>query len=234
MEYVEWHKLKWLQSDLKVLSAVDVEKLKSSLIHNDFAMPFHVWKDKKVIWILDGHHRQKVMIELENDGIVIPEKLPAVFVRCSNRSEAMKLVLVYSAVYANVNSDSLLRYLQDNELDFKELIDELSLPLIDSQQFLVNFIDRPSDFLNSLVDGMRVQGSDDGDESNGEMVGSNRGIEEFGLIKVKFLCSIIEHQEVMRVLGRARIKWDMDNSFRVMAKMFAEFKYSTKKRRNKS
>ena len=129
MELVKWRELKWLQVNLKELSEVGSEKLKRSLVDNDFSMPFHVWQDKGTIWILDGHHRQKVMIELEEkDGVKIPDLLPAIFIRCKNKKEASKLVLVYTSIYAEVVPEGLVEFLKENDLDWEELKEEIDIP----------------------------------------------------------------------------------------------------------
>ena len=129
MDMVKWRELKWLQTELKDLSEINSEKLKRSLVDNDFSMPFHVWQDKKTIWILDGHHRQKVMAELEKqDGIKIPDVLPAVFINCKGKKEAAKLVLVYTSIYADVTAEGLVEFLKSNDLDWEELKEEIDIP----------------------------------------------------------------------------------------------------------
>ena len=132
-ELVPWRELKWLQSSkLKDLGTKGIEKLKNSLKENNFVQPFNVWQDGKgVVWILDGHHREKALKQLEAEGYEIPELLPANFVECADRKDAGKMVLVYSSIYAKITNDGLGEFLDDFELDLSNLVNEIDLPGID-------------------------------------------------------------------------------------------------------
>lgn len=131
-EPVKWRELSWFQSEkLKEMKAREMEKLKTSLKKNSFLQPFNVWDDGERIWILDGHHRQRAMRELEREGFVLPDLLPANFVDCSSRKEAAKLVLVYSSIYATVTEKGLSEFLVEMDLDIEELQLEIDLPELD-------------------------------------------------------------------------------------------------------
>ena len=132
-ELVPWRELKWLQSSkLKDLGTKGIEKLKNSLKENNFVQPFNVWQDSKgVVWILDGHHREKALKQLEAEGYEIPELLPANFVDCADRKDAGKMVLVYSSIYAKITNDGLGEFLDDFELDLGDLANEIDLPNVD-------------------------------------------------------------------------------------------------------
>lgn len=126
-ELVDWRKLKWLQGNLKQITDDAKARLKESLRQNNFIQPFNVWAHGKDVWILDGHHRLKVMQELEEEGATIPDKLPANFVRCKNIKHAKTLVLVYSSLYAKATEQSLREYLSEHELD-TEILNLIDLP----------------------------------------------------------------------------------------------------------
>ena len=134
---VRWRELAWLQGDLKKTKKSSFQKLKESLRVNSFVMAFHVWEDKKndKIWILDGHHRQRAMVELEKEGAKIPEELPAEFIDIKNIKEARKMVLVYSAIYATATPETLYEYIVKNELDFNALKNEVDMPDINMKTF---------------------------------------------------------------------------------------------------
>ncbi len=127
-ELIAWRELKWLQSSkLKDLGDRGIEKLKNSLKENNFVQPFNVWEDAKgTIWILDGHHREKALKELEAEGYTIPEMLPANFVECANKKDAAKLVLVYSSIYAKVTNEGFQQFLDDFDLDISNLKPQIS------------------------------------------------------------------------------------------------------------
>ena len=138
-ELVPWRELKWLQSSkLKDLGTKGIEKLKNSLKENNFVQPFNVWQDSKgVVWILDGHHREKALKQLEAEGFQIPDLLPANFVECADRKDAGKMVLVYSSIYAKITNDGLGEFLDDFELDLSDLVNEIDLPGIDLADALI-------------------------------------------------------------------------------------------------
>jgi hypothetical protein len=129
---VKWRDLEWLQiENLKDIPEENFEKLKNSLQVNNFIQPFNVWEQRSglysKIWILDGRSRKKAMMELEEGGVKIPEKLPANFIQCKNRKEAAKLVLVYSSLYAKITQDGLKEFMDINKLLLKDIDQEMDL-----------------------------------------------------------------------------------------------------------
>ncbi|MFH1997157.1 MAG: ParB N-terminal domain-containing protein [Patescibacteria group bacterium] len=118
---MEWRKLVWLQGNLKVIKSNVLQELKNSLKTNNFIMPFNVAQLNGELLILDGHHRKKALDELEKEGEIIPDILPANFIKCKDVKEAKKLVLVYSSVYAKVNKSKYDEYVIDNAFDPSEL-----------------------------------------------------------------------------------------------------------------
>ena len=93
-ELVEWRKLVELQpKNFKELGKINYEKLKQSILKENFVMSFTVWQDKETIYIIDGHHRYKVLDLLEKEGVSVPKKLPCTFIECKDKKEASKLVL---------------------------------------------------------------------------------------------------------------------------------------------
>jgi len=135
---VNWKSLKWLQSSkLKDIGEHGITKLKNSLKENNFVQPFNVWEDSKgVIWVLDGHHREKALTQLEAEGYEIPEMLPANFIECSDKKAAAKMVLLYSSIYAKITNEGLGEFLDDFDLDIKNLMDEIDLPGLDFDSIL--------------------------------------------------------------------------------------------------
>jgi DNA modification methylase len=125
---IDWQKAHWLQNDdLKELSPENLTKLKNSLKENHFVMPFNVWQDGEKIWILDGHHRQKALKALFDEGFEVPNILPATFIRCENIQEASKLVLIYSSNYAQMTQEGLRNFLEMHDLDITEMTSYLEI-----------------------------------------------------------------------------------------------------------
>ncbi len=137
---VKWRECTWLQNDnLKELSPENFEKLKNSLSNNNFIQPFNIWVDgKNKMWILDGHHRQKAMQELEAEGVKIPVKLPAVIIDCKNKKEAAKLVLLYSSKYADMTEHGLKEFLELNSLVLEDIEAETDFSGLDLELLKIN------------------------------------------------------------------------------------------------
>jgi len=135
-ELIEWKSLEWLQSpNLKEMTKESFLRLKNSLKNNNFIMAFNVWDQEGKVWILDGHHRKKALEEISREGVGIPDLLPANFIECANRKEAVKLILVYSSIYANVTEEGLYELISLEELDLQELKEMTDLPTIDFKKF---------------------------------------------------------------------------------------------------
>ncbi len=134
---IKWRSASWLQNEnLKQLSDDAMTKIANSLRKNEFVQPFNVWQDKKgKIWILDGVHRQKAMLKLEEEGVKISDTLPANFIDCKNKKEAAKLVLVYSSNYAKVTEEGLKEFCEINDLLLQKVSEETEIDGIDYSLF---------------------------------------------------------------------------------------------------
>jgi len=137
MGFVDWKALEFIQpAELKELTEADFKKLKSSIKKNGFAMGFAVWQpEHKKLYGLDGYHRVKALLELEAEGEVIPEKMPATWIECKNKKEAAQVVLLYSAHYARVRDEGLYQFYTEFNLD-KDFITELSMAELDVDTFI--------------------------------------------------------------------------------------------------
>ena len=129
---VKWKECEFIQSEgLKRFDPEAKEKLKNSLVKNNWAVPFYVWDDGETVWILDGYHRKEAMVELEQEGVKIPDEMNAVFIQCKNKREAAKLVMVYSSQYAKMTERGLKEFLDLNDLMLNELEQEIDFGYLD-------------------------------------------------------------------------------------------------------
>ncbi len=139
-EYVKWREFKFLQNEnLKALSDQDFEKLKTSILTNQFTQPFYVWENDGVLFCLDGFHRNLVLNRMIDEGIIVPVLLPATFIDCENESNAAKLVLIYSSMYAKVSQQGLFDFIEEFDLSFKDLLEEIELPDFSNDRFIQKF-----------------------------------------------------------------------------------------------
>lgn len=89
---IEWRKMQSLQPDNLKLP-YNIAYLKQSLIDNNFAMPFFGWQNGKDVYVVDGHQRLQVLMELEGEGVKIPELLDCQLIKAKDRKEAVKILL---------------------------------------------------------------------------------------------------------------------------------------------
>lgn len=140
-DLVAWRTLSYLQQDdFKELSTEDRTKLKTSLVANHFIQPFYVWLSPDgILYCLDGRHRTLILEELVEEGAVVPAELPAVYIDCADMKEAAKLVLVFSSAYARVTQQGLFDFLTLNDLDWRELREEVSISSLSVDRFEQKF-----------------------------------------------------------------------------------------------
>lgn len=132
--HVAWKEFKYIQQEtFKALPADAKQKLKASILQNEFSQPFYVWQDPatKDIYCLDGKHRTGIMLELIGEGVKIPEVLPATFIECENKKDAAALVLVYSSIYAKTTEQGVFDFVKMYDLEWQELNDTIDLPGLD-------------------------------------------------------------------------------------------------------
>lgn len=135
---VNWMELKFIQQgNFKKIEGAAREKLKKSILSNQFTQPFYVWQEEATgdIYCLDGKHRVDALKQLATDGHIIPDTLPATFIRCTDKKEAASLVLVYSSIYANITEQGLFDFIQEYELQYENFKDTIDLPGFDDIEF---------------------------------------------------------------------------------------------------
>jgi DNA modification methylase len=199
-EKFRWRQARWMQNQsLKALSPEAAQKLKTSLTENGFVMAFHVWEeDDGTRWILDGHHRQKVLNELLAEGHDIPEELEGTFIACQDRKEAAKLVLLYTSQYAKLTSEGLHEFLDMHELDFELLQGEIDLPDFSLDDFAQQFAPDPGE---AEDDGFEVPEDPEQIETDlkaGDLIIFSKG----GQVLHKLLCGdATKPEDLDRLLG---------------------------------
>lgn len=138
---VKWKDFKFIQHDkFKKLSKEAHDKLFNSIVNNNFVESFKVWQSGKDLYCLDGFHRIRVLNELIEKGYSVPDKFRADFIKCKDKKEASRLVLIYSSIYAQITEEGFLQYLKDNNLSFEEVKNVIDIPDFNLEYFeLKNF-----------------------------------------------------------------------------------------------
>jgi DNA modification methylase len=138
---VPWRTTAWLQpDDFKEMTKDGFAKLKRSILKKGFGAPFFVWDHPERPMILDGVHRKRAMLSLEEDGHKIPDLLPASFIECRDRKDAMEWVLAFSSVYAQTTEEGLYQVIIDEQLDFNEIKEIIELPEISMRKFEAGYM----------------------------------------------------------------------------------------------
>lgn len=141
-ELLDWQALKPFQPDnLKILTKENFERIRTSIIMNNFIAGFHVWEKDGEYWILDGHHRKYVLQALKDEGFILPEKLPCNIVDVNSKKQAIKFLLTYSSEYAHPDPQGVAEFIHKNELDFDELNSFLDLRNTDLPALKMDSID---------------------------------------------------------------------------------------------
>jgi hypothetical protein len=109
-----------IQGEFKELSKKSFEKLKNSISKNGFIQPFFIWENEGNKYILDGHQRQKAIIDLYGNVEVDCLEIDA-----KNELEAKKLCIFYASSYATFDKESFMNFADG--LTFDE-IEDFSFP----------------------------------------------------------------------------------------------------------
>ena len=142
VEMVDWQDLKPFQPDnLKILTTENFQKIRNSLIKNNFIANFHVWEEKGTYWILDGHHRKHVLQSLKDDGYILPDKLPCAVVDVASKRQAIEFLLTYSSEYAHPDKQGVSEFIHTNNLDFDELGSFVDLRHINMSELKMDNVD---------------------------------------------------------------------------------------------
>ncbi|KAB2819050.1 MAG: hypothetical protein F9K51_08800, partial [Candidatus Dadabacteria bacterium] len=103
---VNWRRFEFLQKEsFKEISKKQMDKLKASILSNDFIETFKCWQSEGKVYCLDGYHRCLALSELAAEGYQVPDEFTANFVQCKDMKDAAKKVLVYSSIYASVTDE---------------------------------------------------------------------------------------------------------------------------------
>ncbi len=128
------------QDDLKTLSKEQYEKLRKSIIDFGFSFPIFIWKNGKKNYILDGHQRRLVLLQMaKNEGYKVP-KLPVVVVAASSYSQAKKKLLAVASQYGIFSEEGFHSFLKTNKMQFDEIVAICNFPDFDFGDFSEKFL----------------------------------------------------------------------------------------------
>ena len=135
-KYLPIDQLKNFQGDLKELREDEYEKLKKSILKYGFSFPVFVWQD----FMLDGHQRIFTVNKLLAEGYIIGD-IPVVEIEAKDKTEAAEKLLVLNSHYAKITEDGLYGFINEMDVDFKGLADDLVLPDFDMDDFFKGYME---------------------------------------------------------------------------------------------
>jgi len=160
----DFHNLTPLAEGLTELSTSNANKLKQSIIKNGFSFPFFVWTDPygedDHLYTLDGHQRQTVLQQMEDDGWIIPE-VPVVYIDADNINEAKRKLLFKSSQFGEKTADSLAAFMEDAFTVHD--INDFQFPDVDLDALSFRLDDEDTDF-DEEVNKLMKDNTDDADE----------------------------------------------------------------------
>lgn len=135
-ELIKWRDLEFIQDDdFKEWINDGDKKLQESIVKYQFIDPFKVWESKGKLFCLDGKHRWKDLHKVAENGIEVPDLLPATFIECTDIKEAAEMVLVYSSAYARITYEGLFNFGNKFDLNLSEYSNVFNLPDINLLKF---------------------------------------------------------------------------------------------------
>lgn len=125
VEEIDYREIKILQEDLKELAKEDLEKLKTRIRKVGFKYPIFVWKNKKIIYAIDGTERLKALASLEKDGWAIGP-VAIIPVPAKSKKEAVEEIFHLSSRYGRMTEGGFFQLLdtmklEGTEFDFENL-----------------------------------------------------------------------------------------------------------------
>lgn len=130
-------KLEEFQGDLKKLSPRNAGKLEKEILELGFTEPLSIWKHKRRNYILNGHQRLKVILEMQLKGYDIPD-IPVNIIKAKDKREAKRKVLAMTSAYGTMQEDGLIEIAEEAELSMKDISESFTFPDMDVDKIVLN------------------------------------------------------------------------------------------------
>jgi hypothetical protein len=110
------------QGNLKDLTETNYKKLKNTIENRGFSYPVYVWEDdNKLLHLLDGHQRKRV---LTTEGW--NEPIPYLKVPAESLQEAMARLLEITSQYATITQEGIDEFIAKYELNEEDVYEATS------------------------------------------------------------------------------------------------------------
>jgi hypothetical protein len=133
------------QGELKSLSDVNYEKLKTSILSKGFSFPLFIWKTADINYIIDGHQRFKTLKKLKEEGFEIPD-IPVAYIEAESFTEAKKKLLAAASHFGKIEGQGLYEFITEAQIDYNEVIQTTHFADLDFKGWQLEFFkDMPED-----------------------------------------------------------------------------------------
>jgi len=126
-----------LQGDLKDISDHDMGLLIASIVDEGFSFPIFIWKQGAKNWILDGTHRFKALVKMQEgyngQEWTIPP-IPVAWIEADTLEHAKKKLLKATSSFANITFEGLKQF-SIGLADMSTIIDSIKLPDFNAEKY---------------------------------------------------------------------------------------------------
>lgn len=114
---VDWLNIQPLQPHgIKI--PFNYEHLKNSFIKYGFTVPFAVWIENDITYVVNGHQRIDLLMNMKGEGFEVPDLLPAYEIKAKNRKEAIEILIdCYNMRENPFSYEALEQFIQVEEVD---------------------------------------------------------------------------------------------------------------------
>lgn len=129
---IDYRKVQPLQDNLKDLNDQNYQKLKMVLENRGFTTPLFVWMFENTPYFIDGHQRQRVMVneDMSDNGNY---EVPYILIEAVDIKDAKTQILEISSQYGTITQEGFDDFIAVDELPEAEIIEAIhfdALPLL--------------------------------------------------------------------------------------------------------
>lgn len=154
--YVDPHKLKIIQGELKSLSKANYNKLRLSIEKHGHSFATHVWKNGEgELCVLDGTQRTRVTLREVDEGRWSCPQVPVNYVTAKSFKDAVQKLIAGAGSYGKAEGQGLYELMHHAGLSLPDL-DYMQLPGLDTRafekEFFLDATPEPEDTLPTVGD----------------------------------------------------------------------------------
>lgn len=146
------------QGDLKDLVKKNYDRLRKSLKEDGLLSPFYLWRNPvdNLIYIVDGHQRQRVMMMEKAE----PFEMPYLLIPAENLSEAKRKLLQISSQYGSITQKGYENFKINLDLPADWLMETINFDAL-YQEFNPTFEDektrKPLDLSDKITSQFKIE-----------------------------------------------------------------------------